>query len=88
MRRNSGWLQAGTQSGLGVARGLIPVPVEFLNDEHVAAYGRFEGVLVRTTRAENPDSPVLRGIHGHYRNRPLSWLASTATRPGRIPSTP
>jgi len=51
---------------VGVARGLIPVPVEFLNDEHVAAYGRFEGVLVRTTRAENPDSPVLRGIHGHY----------------------
>ncbi len=73
---------------MGVARGLIPVPVEFLSDEHVAAYGRFEGVLVRTTRAENPDSPVLRGIHGHYRNRPLSWLASTATRPGRIPSTP
>ena len=88
MRRNSGWLQAGTQSGLGVARGLIPVPVEFLSDEHVAVYGRFDGVFVRTTRAENLGSPVLRGIHGHYRNPPRSWLASTATRPGRIPSTP
>jgi hypothetical protein len=63
MQRNSGWRQAGAQSGLGVARGLIPVSVEFFSDEHVAAYG-------------------------HYRNRPRSWLASTATRPGRIPSTP
>jgi len=88
MQRNSGWRQAGAQSGLGVARGLIPVPVEFLRNEHVAAYGRFDGVLVRTTCAENPDSPVLRGLHGHYRNRPRSRLASTATRPRRIPSTP
>jgi hypothetical protein len=47
---------------VGCRRGLIPVPVEFLSDEHVAAYGRFDGVLVMTTRAENPGSPVLRGI--------------------------
>jgi hypothetical protein len=79
---------SGAQSQLGVARGLIPVPVEFLSEVHVAAYGRFDGVPARTTRAENPDGLVLRDIHGHYRNRPRSWLASTATRPGRIPSTP
>ena len=87
MRRNSGWRQGGTQSGLGVARGLIPVPVEFLSDEHVAAYGRFEGVLVRTTRAENPDSPVLRGIHGHYSHPAPSVASGAHLKPGNRKGT-
>jgi len=47
MQRNSGWRQAPVSSGLGVARRLISVPVEFLSDEQVAAYGRFDGVPSR-----------------------------------------
>lgn len=37
----------GVSSGWGVARRLISVPVEFLRNEQVAAYGRFDGVPSR-----------------------------------------